>query len=205
MASSINLRSQTLKGRSGGSVMATLLAPGAWFMNRLHLPLKVAAVVGAFMVPIGMLGQFYWQNAQTQIDFAQQERHGVAWLQAWVPVLVAAEEHRVQAGRMAGAEAAARPEFEAAGASLRTAIARLTEVDAAQGAALNTGERIREVQQAFQQVVSESQGSQAAAVQAAHDKLIERLMVAGVHVGRCVQPGARPGSRFLLRDAGLGH
>lgn len=183
MASSINLRSQTLKGRSGGSVMSMLLAPGAWFMSRLHLPLKVAAVVGAFMVPIGMLGQFYWQNAQTQIDFAQQERHGVAWLQAWVPVLVAAEEHRVQAGRMAGAEAAARPEFEAAGASLRTAIARLTEVDAAQGAALNTGERIREVQQAFQQVVSESQGSQAAAVQAVHDKLIERLMAAGVHVG----------------------
>jgi len=95
MVSSNTLRSQTLRNRSGATVLSALFAPGAWIMNRLHLPLKVAAVVGAFMVPIGMLGQFYWQNAQTQIDFAQQERHGVTWLQAWVPALVAAEEHRV--------------------------------------------------------------------------------------------------------------
>jgi len=183
MVSSNTLRSQTLKGGSGASILSTLIAPGAWIMNRLHLPLKVAAVVGAFMVPIGMLGQFYWQNAQTQIDFAQQERHGVAWLQAWVPALVAAEEHRVQASRVQGGDAAARAELEAADSALKAAIARLSEVDASVGTELNTGERIKEVRQALQLAVTESQGGKPAASQAAQDGLIERLIAAGVHVG----------------------
>jgi len=166
------------------------MAPGRWLMQRLQLPLKVALVVGAFMVPIGMLGQFYWQNAGSQIDFAVQERAGVRWLKAWLPVMQAAQSHRLQSAHVAANGAAngaagdtgATPDMGAAAQGLNAALAQLAQVDAELGGVLNTGSRVAQLRALAQGLPAPSASPDAQST-IAHNALSAALMAAATHVG----------------------
>lgn len=155
-------------------------------MQRLQLPLKVALVVGAFMVPIGMLGQFYWQNAGSQIDFAVQERAGVRWLKAWLPVMQAAQAHRLQSAHVAANGAAgdtgATPDMGAAAQGLNAALAQLAQVDAELGGVLNTGSRVAQLRALAQGLPAKSALPDAQSA-TAHNALSAALMAAATHVG----------------------
>jgi len=165
----------------GGGPLRLLLSPGLWLMRRVQLPVKVMLVVGAFMVPIGMLGQFYWSNAGSQIEFAQQERTGVAWLQAWLPVVRAAQDHWVHTVRAAAGDAQAASDVGAASQSLGAALTRLAEVDGRHAEALSTGTRVAQLRAQAQGLPGADAARQAQLN--AHETLDAALMAAGAHVG----------------------
>ncbi|MFM1989136.1 MAG: hypothetical protein RJA99_2093 [Pseudomonadota bacterium] len=154
------------------------LAPGVRMMRRLSMPVKSLLVVTAFMVPLGMLGWFYWSNAGSQIEFAEQERRGVEWLQAWTPALQAAHEHRSLAARAAAGDASSTDAASAAAESWKTAIARLAEVDRRLGEPLATGSRLTDLERTMQ--ASLAAGPKGTA---AHDEAVSALLAAGAAVG----------------------
>ena len=90
------------------------MAPGVRVMRTLTMPVKATLVLSAFLVPLLMLAWFYWANAGSQIEFAEQERRGVEWLGAWTPALAAAHEHRSLTVRAAAGDGGAAPGAEAA-------------------------------------------------------------------------------------------
>ena len=163
-------------------MVSHLMAPGRWLMQRLQLPLKVTLVVGAFMVPIGMLGQFYWQNAGSQIEFAAQERTGVRWLKAWQPVMHAAQAHRLHAARAAAGDARAESDMTVSAQALNTALSHLAQVDAELAADLKTGTRVAQLQ-ALAQALPASAAASGQPGASAHDALAAALMAAATHVG----------------------
>ena len=154
------------------------MAPGVLLMRRLALPARALLLVAAFMVPLGMLGWFYWSNAGTQIEFAEQERRGVAWLQAWTPALRAAHEHRAAVARVAAGDAAAAASAAAAADRWRAALSALAQVDGRLGGPLRTGSLLADLQR-----------GQAAATAVAgrnedvHDAAVAALLAAGAAVG----------------------
>jgi hypothetical protein len=88
-------QSPSVAGASSGFVpFKGLMAPGVRVMRTLSMPVKATLVMSAFLVPLLMLAWFYWTNAGSQIEFAEQERRGVEWLGAWTPALAAAHDHR---------------------------------------------------------------------------------------------------------------
>jgi methyl-accepting chemotaxis protein len=172
------MRSVRPASRSAAAAPIGPMTPGIGLMRTLSLSAKALLVVTAFMLPLGMLGWFYWSNAGTQIEFAEQERRGVAWLQAWTPALRAAHEHRAEIGRAAAGEPGAAASVAAAADRWRVALDALGEVDARLGGALSTGSRL----QALRSAQSAATGV-AARPDPVHDAAIAELLAAGSAVG----------------------
>jgi CHASE3 domain sensor protein len=63
------------------------LVPGVNFMMRRKLPLKFALISIAFIVPLLVTLYAALDYAKSTIDFAEQERVGVTYLNALEPVL----------------------------------------------------------------------------------------------------------------------
>jgi methyl-accepting chemotaxis protein len=164
--------------RGGFFAFHGALAPGVRVMRRLSMPVKAMLVVTAFMVPLGMLGWFYWTNAGSQIEFAEQERRGVEWLQALTPALRAAHEHRSLAERTAAGDASAAGGIPAAAEAGKSAVGRLGEVDKRLGEPLATGSRTKDLERTMQ--ASIAAGPKGAA---AHDEAVATLLAAGAAVG----------------------
>lgn len=158
------------------------MAPGVRLMRTLSMSVKALLVVTAFMVPLGMLGWFYWANAGSQIEFAGQERRGVEWLQAWTPALRAAHEHRAMVARAGAGDATAASAATAAATAAadrwRAALGTLAEVDTHLGEALQTGTRVADLQRTMQAATAASTRAGEA-----HDLAIVALLSAGAAVG----------------------
>jgi methyl-accepting chemotaxis protein len=167
--------SPTPSSRGGFFAHHGLMAPGVRLMRTLSMPVKASLVVTAFLIPLLMLGWFYWSNAGGQIEFAEQERRGVAWLQAWSPALQAAQEHRAMTARVAAGDAAAAAGAAVAADAWKKAIDTLAEVDKRLGGALTTEKRVAGLAQTMQAALSG--GGKA------HDDAIDALLAAGAAVG----------------------
>jgi methyl-accepting chemotaxis protein len=148
-------------------------------MRTLSMPVKASLVVGSFLVPLLMLAWFYWSNAGSQIEFAEQERRGVEWLSAWTPALAAAHEHRSLTVRAASSDASSAPGADVAAGAWKAALDKLAEVDQRLGGALATGSRLAELRRTMQAAttVGTKNGT------GAHDEAIAALLAAGVAVG----------------------
>ncbi len=155
------------------------MAPGVRMMRTLSMPVKASLVVGSFLVPLLMLAWFYWSNAGSQIEFAEQERRGVEWLSAWTPALAAAHEHRSLTVRAASSDASSAPGADVAAGAWKAALDKLAEVDQRLGGALATGSRLAELRRTMQAAttVGTKNGT------GAHDEAIAALLAAGVAVG----------------------
>jgi len=155
------------------------MAPGVRIMRTLTMPVKATLVVTAFLVPLLMLAWFYWTNAGSQIEFAQQERRGVEWLKAWTPALAAAQDHRSLTVRAATGDGSAAPGTEAAAGAWKTALDALEVVDKQLGAELSTGTRMGELRRTMQAATASGTKNGTAA----HDEAIAALLAAGAAVG----------------------
>ena len=155
------------------------MAPGVRMMRTLSMPVKASLVVGSFLVPLLMLAWFYWSNAGSQIEFAEQERRGVEWLSAWTPALAAAHEHRSLTVRAASSDASSAPGADVAAGAWKAALDKLAEVDQRLGGALATGSRLAELRRTMQAAttVGTKNGT------GAHDEAIAALLAAGAAVG----------------------
>jgi methyl-accepting chemotaxis protein len=164
---------------SGFGPFKGLMAPGVRVMRTLSMPVKATLVMSAFLVPLLMLAWFYWTNAGSQIEFAEQERRGVEWLGAWTPALAAAHDHRSLTVRAAAGDGRAAPGAEAAAGAWKAALDRLGDVDQRLGGALATRTRMGDLRRTMQAalVVDTKNGT------AAHDEAIAALLAAGAAVG----------------------
>jgi methyl-accepting chemotaxis protein len=160
-----------------------LMTPGVRLMRVLKLPAKVALVLLAFVVPLGLLGQFYWLNAGAQIDFAAQERDGVAWLQALSPAISAAQEQRALAVRGLAGNASSSADLASGNARIKLAIDRLTQTDRESGSLLNAEKPLAEIQRLFTALPESTASVPPARLRAAYDELIAAMLAAGSHIG----------------------
>ena len=160
-----------------------LMTPGVRLMRVLKLPAKVTLVVLAFMVPLGLVGQFYWFNAGAQIDFAAQERDGVAWLQALSPAISAAQEQRAQAVRSLAGNASSSADLASGTARIKLAIDRLTQTDSEAGRLLNAEKPLAEIQRLLTGLPESGASVPPARLRAAYDDLIAAMLAAGSHIG----------------------
>jgi methyl-accepting chemotaxis protein len=163
-----------------------LMTPGVRLMRIIKLPMKVTLVVLAFMVPLGLLGQFYWFNAGAQIDFAAQERDGVAWLQALSPAITAAQEQRAVAVRGLTANtpsASSAADLASGNARIKLAVDRLAEVDRQTGSLLAAEKPLADIRRLLAALPESGAAVPPARVRAAYDDLIAALLAAGSHVG----------------------
>jgi methyl-accepting chemotaxis protein len=160
-----------------------LMTPGVRLMRVLKLPAKVTLVVLAFMVPLGLLGQFYWFNAGAQIDFAAQERDGVAWLQALSPAISAVQEQRALAVRSLASNGSSSADLASGNARIKLAIDRLTQTDRESGRLLDAGKPLADIQRLVSALPESGASVPPARLQAAYDELVAALLAAGSHIG----------------------
>jgi len=160
-----------------------LMTPGVRLMRVLKLPAKVTLVVLAFMVPLGLLGQFYWFNAGAQIDFAAKERDGVAWLQALSPAISAVQEQRALAVRGLAGNGPSSADPASGNARIKLAIDRLTQTDREAGRLLDSGKSLADIQRLVTAMPESDASVSPARLRAAYDELIAALLAAGSHIG----------------------
>lgn len=160
-----------------------LMTPGVRLMRVLKLPAKVTLVVLAFMVPLGLLGQFYWFNAGAQIDFAAQERDGVAWLQALSPAISAVQEQRALAVRSLASNGSSSADLASGNARIKLAIDRLTQTDRESGRLLDAGKPLADIQRLLAALPESGAAVPPERLRAAYDELIGALLAAGSHIG----------------------
>ena len=173
----------TPPSRTGFFAFHGPMAPGVRMMRSLSLPAKAALVVAAFLLPIVVLGWFYWSNAGGQIEFAAQERRGAEWLQAWTPALRAAQEHRALALRAHSGDAQAQARLPAAGDAWQQALAGLADTDRRWSVELATGQRVAELQSNAQSVRTGWRALAPDDARRAHDDAVGALLAAAAAVG----------------------
>src|SRR5690349_4461125 len=75
-----------------------LIAPGTRLMQVLNLRLKFALISAAFMVPLCVAVYGVVSYAMSNIEFAQEERAGSAYLATLNQFMAALSERRVDSG-----------------------------------------------------------------------------------------------------------
>jgi methyl-accepting chemotaxis protein len=99
-------------------------APGVRLFRRLTFGAKAAIISASFVVPLLLLGTYYFGNIGDQIAFSEKERLGVAYAKRLVPVLEAGQRWRAGDG--------------SARAAIEPMLAAVRAQDAAHGDALGS-------------------------------------------------------------------
>jgi methyl-accepting chemotaxis protein len=112
-------------------------APGVRLFRAIGFHGKALVISLAFLLPIAWLGLNYFQDKQADIRFSADERVGVAYVRAAMPLLQALQQQRLAAVREA---AAGKPgtASEEARQAVQAALKPLAEVQARLGEALGT-------------------------------------------------------------------
>jgi len=131
-----------------------LWSPGAALMQRLRFPGKMVVISLAFLVPIIWLMSVFVNSGLNSIGVTQLERTGVRYASALYPTIDAAGAWRQEARNLAFGEGAAQ-QLATARQAFDKAFAKLQEVQAQSGAALQT-------HSGFAKVLSAVQAAQAA-------------------------------------------
>jgi methyl-accepting chemotaxis protein len=125
-----------------------LIQPGLRLMQAFRLPAKFALISAAFLVPLGVATYGVFSYANDNIDFAEQERLGVTYLSAlneWTRTV-------------------ARSHGEAASsASADAPIAKLKELNAAQGSVLQIDSALDDAIKAWAKANRENSAKEASA------------------------------------------
>jgi hypothetical protein len=181
-------------------------APGVRLFRRRLFATKALAISAMFLVPVATLGGCYLADKADAIGLAATQRLGVQLAQAVLPVLQAAQDHRLQAVLSAGAGAATQG-WAPTQAALQAAMARLAAVQSALGAGLGTANHHAALKAAVAQAASPAGAWQPGppdAAMAGHSAVVDAALalIGEAADGSGLTQDADTGSRHLM-DAAL--
>ncbi|MEE4664841.1 methyl-accepting chemotaxis protein [Pseudomonas alliivorans] len=120
-----------------------ILSPGVYLTNRLRFPAKFTVLAIIIVIPLLVLGIRVFNSLNASIATVAQERIGQEYLHVVTPVLRLSMLQRALTNRMLTGDAAAAQDIVANRSQLETAFANLAEIDARQGRALETENRVQ--------------------------------------------------------------
>ncbi|MEE4681469.1 methyl-accepting chemotaxis protein [Pseudomonas alliivorans] len=120
-----------------------ILSPGVYLTNRLRFPAKFTVLAIIIVIPLLVLGMRVFNSLNASIATVAQERMGQEYLHVVTPVLRLSMLQRALTNRMLTGDAAAAQDIVANRSQLETAFANLAEIDARQGRALETENRVQ--------------------------------------------------------------
>ena len=132
--------------------MDVLLAPGTVLMNKLRYPVKFGLIFAMILVPLVILSAQLVGSLNEQVDFLENQRRGLAYIQIARLPLEQLQQHRgMTAAYLNGAQ-----EFESRIMSKRrdvdSAMAALADIDAELGETLQTSGMISLLQQQWREI-----------------------------------------------------
>ncbi|RMS00256.1 Methyl-accepting chemotaxis protein [Pseudomonas coronafaciens pv. garcae] len=120
-----------------------ILSPGIYLTNRLRFPAKFAVLAIIIAIPLIVLGLRVFDSLNTSIDSISQERTGREYLQVVTPILRLSMLQRAHTNRLLSGDASAAQDLSTNRTQLDAAFNNLADVDARQGAALETESRVQ--------------------------------------------------------------
>ena len=141
-------------------------APGVRLFRRLQFKAKAITISVMFLVPIAALSWGFFTTQAESIAFSEKERLGVAYAQAVMPVLEAAEAARLSATTAGGAAPAPR--------DMPARLDALAAAERTLGATLGTEAKYAKVRQAAAAVASAPADPKAAVAQ--HSAFVAALL-----------------------------
>jgi hypothetical protein len=145
-------------------------APGVRLFRSIGFRAKALTITFVFLLPIAWLAYNYFNDKAVAIQFSADERVGVAYARAALPLLTALHQQRMAAVQEAASGQPA-PGAEAARTAVQAALKPLAEAQARLGAQLKTGEAHAQVIKLLQALPSPSAGVEP--VLAAHSQLVQ--------------------------------
>ena len=134
--------------------MRALFAPAIALMNRLSYPQKFTLISFLFLSLLGLVLTFLYLEIRRDIDFAEQELTGTAYLRPLRVLLQHAEMDRMLVQRYMGGETQFADAIERTGALIEAALQQVEAADAELGAGLETDEHLAAVRASWQALQS---------------------------------------------------
>ncbi|MCI3948039.1 HAMP domain-containing protein [Pseudomonas syringae] len=124
-----------------------ILSPGIYLTNRLRFPAKFAVLAIIIAIPLIVLGLRVFNSLNASIDSISQERVGREYLQSVTPVLRFSMLQRALTNRLLSGDASAAQDLANNRTQLDAAFNSLADMDARQGAALETESRVQRLRE----------------------------------------------------------
>jgi methyl-accepting chemotaxis protein len=144
-------------------------APGVRLFRSIGFRAKALTITAVFLLPIAWLAFNYFKDKAAAIQFSADERVGVAYARAALPLLTALHQQRTMAVQEAASGQPA-PGADAAKAAVQAALKPLAEAQARLGAQLQTGDAHAQVLKLLQALPAPSAGVEP--VLTAHNALV---------------------------------
>jgi methyl-accepting chemotaxis protein len=123
------------------------LAPGVRLFRRISFPAKASCVALSFLIPLLVTLGLLWRSAQAQIDVAQSERQGVAYVQPLLELIEVGQLRR-QAAMSESAELGALQE------KTKAVFAKVQAQQDALGVAFHTTDEFKALQTVHEQLLA---------------------------------------------------
>lgn len=163
--------------------MKKLFDPGIGLMNRLKYPQKFALITFLFLLPMSLLMFFFVSAVNIQVQFAQKELVGTAYLRPLRALLEDALRARVLARERLAGSVARSEELTRVQARISNGVEALVSADREWGAELNTGGKSESVRNAWRALQEKTVQQDAGLSNAMYDDLIGDIRALISHVG----------------------
>ncbi len=134
-----------------------LWAPGVRGLRRLRFRTKAVLISAVLLIPAIVLGVAFLSDTQAQLEFSRKERHGVALMQHFTPVLLGVLEARNATRAMLG-DFDASKDFSAARRKVDAALAELGRHLQETRDPLQLGARVKALQDAWTATAASTRG-----------------------------------------------
>src|SRR5688572_30457699 len=129
--------------------MRALFAPAIALMNRLSYPHKFTLISLLFLSLLALVMVFLYLEIRRDIDFAQRELTGTAYLRPLRSLLQHAEMDRILVQRYTGGETHLADVIEATGLQIEAGLRQVEAVDAELGSGLETSDYLAAVKMSW--------------------------------------------------------
>ncbi|MGM0552224.1 MAG: methyl-accepting chemotaxis protein [Pseudomonadota bacterium] len=136
--------------------MDAILQPATWLMNRFRYPVKFGLIFVIVLVPLLMLSGIALNNLNENIRFLQHEREGLAYIEVAREPVEYLQQHRGMIAALLGGDESARPRAREIASRADQTLDALTRMDREHGASLETGNRVDDIRQTWEQIRSDA-------------------------------------------------
>jgi len=183
--------------------MKRLFAPAESIIGRLSYSGKILLTVVMFLVPVGYLLWLDFSHAQEALHRIQHEQQGLQYLQTARKVLGLIPQHRglTQGALHGDKDSLAR--LEAKRLAVDSAMKAWLALDARDGAELATGDRARQIAEAWHTLIAQQANTTPARSFEHHTRIIMNLHALMIHVNDESGLSTDPALGFALLTRGI--
>ncbi len=162
--------------------MKPLFSPAIGLMNRLNYSRKISLIAIIFLIPVVLTMSLLWSQMSIEIDFAEKERLGVAYIEPVRQLMQHMPEHRGMTNAfLHGADFKAK--ILAKREQITADIAAIDAVDTEFGEILGTTQQWIAIKATWQKLQGEAFNLSAEESFSRHTAMIAEVLALVVHVG----------------------